>query len=51
MTRVKIILILLIDAISGMPIPPAISTTSYYAGGQEQNYDERYRDVPGAYEC
>jgi hypothetical protein len=51
MTKVKIFLILLIVAISGMPIPPAISTTNFYAGGQERNYDKRYRDVPGAYEC
>jgi hypothetical protein len=48
MIRVKIFLILLIVAISGMPIPLA---TDVYAGGPERDYDERYRDAPAAKEC
>jgi hypothetical protein len=51
MTRVKIFLILLIVAISGIPIPLAISTINVYAGGPERDYDERYTDVPSANEC
>jgi hypothetical protein len=51
MTKVRILLILLVVAISGIPIPLAIITTNFYAGGPERDYDERYRDAPAADEC
>jgi hypothetical protein len=51
MTKFKIFLILLVVAISGLPIPLANNINNVYAGGTERVYDERYEDVPGANEC
>lgn len=51
MTKVKIFLILLVVAFSGVPIPLANNINNVYSGGPERDYDERYEDVPSANEC